>query len=80
MRKPVEVECYAGYQADQEPRAFVLEGQRHKIVTIVDRWREPDADFFRVRTGDGELYLLQHDGATDAWFVVTRRPRSATDG
>ena len=69
---PVElrVECYAGYKADQEPRAFVLDGTRRLVLGIADRWVEPDATCFRVRADDGHRYLLRHDRTEDAWSLV----------
>lgn len=69
MKHPIQVVAYSGYQGEQEPRTLVIEGQRHDIVTIDDRWREPDARYFRVRTADGRRYVLRCalDGLT--WVV-----------
>lgn len=69
----VRVECYAGYQGDQEPRALVVDGERLEVVAIAARWREPDADFFRVRAKDGHTYVLRHCRADDSWELAAGR-------
>ena len=73
----VRVECYAGYQRDQEPRAFHVDGARRAVSEVAARWRDPDADFFRVRADDGHTYLLRHDRDADTWEVVESRRTDA---
>ncbi len=63
------VECYAGYHADQEPRAFTLAGRRQCVLGISRRWYEPGAACFEVRAEDGCRYLLRHDFAGDRWWL-----------
>ena len=67
----LHVECYAGYKADQEPRAFTLDSRRYEVLGIADRWYDPDASYFKVRADDGHRYLLRHDRTEDAWSLVT---------
>ena len=69
----VRVECYAGYQGDEEPRALHLGDERRTVVAIAARWREPDADLFRVRADDGHVYVLRHDREDDGWEIVQTR-------
>jgi hypothetical protein len=73
----VRVECYAGYQGDQEPRAFHLGGERRTVAQIAARWREPEADLFRVRADDGHTYLLRRDRETGTWELVDSRRADA---
>jgi len=49
----LHVECSSGYKADQEPRAFVLDGDRRVVLGIADRWYDPDASYYKVRADDG---------------------------
>ena len=77
MRTPIAVECYAGYKADETPRALTIAGERHRILGIADRWYGPDADYFKVRADDGHGYLLRHERAGDEWQLVQIFP---TDG
>lgn len=73
----LRVECYAGYQGEQEPRAFYLEGGRREVVAIAARWREPDADLFRVRADDGHTYVLRHGRDDDGWELTQTRRADA---
>jgi hypothetical protein len=68
----VSVSCYAGYIGEQEPRSFSLAGARHEIAVIAKRWRDPDADYFEVRTTDGLVGRLRRDrrDGSWSWFVV----------
>ncbi len=63
----MRVECYAGYRGEEEPRAFWLGERRLAALEIVDRWHAPGYRYFRVRAEDGNLYILRHDEAQDAW-------------
>jgi hypothetical protein len=74
---PVEVECYAGQRAGEEPRRFRLEGRTVEIVEIIDRWydggadpRRPLADYYKVRGDDGEVRLLRYSRKAEAWYLV----------
>jgi len=66
----VRVECYAGYRADQEPRAFIRAEVRLTVVAIERRWREPDGERFVVRADDGGRYTLRHHRDGDFWELV----------
>ena len=63
----IEVNCYAGYRGEQEPRSFQLGERRLQVLEIVDRWIGPTERCFRCRADDGSLYVLRHDERTDAW-------------
>jgi hypothetical protein len=67
--KVIDVICYAGYAADEEPRTIVVDGRRVDVVAVERRWREPDARFFSVRTADGTRYVLRQDVVTSAWTI-----------
>ncbi|HVP18509.1 MAG TPA: hypothetical protein VMU36_05885 [Spirochaetia bacterium] len=72
----IEVEAYAGYKAAETPRAFVLQGRRFVIEEIVDRWYQadrdptiPPADYFKVRSTDGGLFVIRRDNETQEWSL-----------
>ncbi len=67
----LKVVAYSGYQAEQEPRALIVDCQRLEVLRIEDRWYEPVASFFRVRTSDGDSSLLRYDHKTREWFRVS---------
>ena len=74
FEESIEVECYSGHRANERPVAFTLRDRRYEISEIVDRWYEggiePDRrelHYFKIRTGEGQLFLLRYDVRLDAW-------------
>ena len=65
----IEVECYAGYRADQRPLRFTLRGRVFEVEDVEDQWYAPTAIYFRVRADDGNFYVLRHDEEKDAWTL-----------
>jgi hypothetical protein len=65
----IEVQCYAGYRADERPLSFTLRGRTFRVEEVEDRWYSPEACYFRVRADDGNLYVLRHDEVRDAWTL-----------
>lgn len=74
----IRVESYAGFRGEQEPRAFWLGERRLEVLEIVDRWIGPDQRWFRVRAGDGDLYILRYDEQPGTWELAafTRSDRA----
>jgi len=68
----IEVECYAGYRGDEEPRSLVIDGRRLLVQEIVRRWRDVNGRRFRVRCKDGREYDLSHDESTGLWTEIGR--------
>lgn len=64
------VVAYSGYKAEQEPRALIVDGRRLAVTQIEDRWYDPAASYFRVRTDDGRAWLLRYDFETLEWSFV----------
>jgi hypothetical protein len=71
----VRVECYSGYKAEERPIRFRLDGQDHKVEEVVDQWQSPDATYFKVRSDDGNTYLLRHSQSPqeDTWTLESFR-------
>lgn len=67
--KPVEVECYAGYRANERPVRLRLGEQTFEVAEVEDRWYSPGETFFRVRLANGDLYVLRHVEAQDTWSI-----------
>ena len=65
----IKVECYSGYKADERPVSFISEGNKLKVDRIIEQWRSPDADNFKVMANDGKRYLLVHDNIKDNWKI-----------
>ena len=76
---PVQVECYAGHKADEEPRRFLCEDKWIEVQEVLDRWYQieskpewPRADYFKVRCAGQREYLLKQDLDSDAWDLGQR--------
>src|SRR5215510_14233957 len=69
MALPIHVDAYSGYKANERPIRFDLDEDTYEIASIEDRWQDPEAEYFKVRTTDGKLYLLRYDERTDEWTL-----------
>ncbi len=74
----ISVERYSGFKADERPVAFTFQERRWEIAEIIDRWYEgglkagsPQANYFKVRTTEGTLFLLRYLSLFDAWSIKT---------
>jgi hypothetical protein len=74
----IPVECYSGYKANERPVAFIFQGRRREVVEIVDRWIEgstqserPEATYFKIRTSEGNVFLLRYLPVYAVWSIKT---------
>ena len=72
----LQVECYSGYKVNERPVAFTFQGYRREVSEIIDRWYEggvkpddPLINYFKVKTNDGNVFILQHVVNTDTWSI-----------
>jgi hypothetical protein len=63
----LHVECYAGYRAEETPRALRLGDRRVAVVEVLDRWLAPDHRYFKLRGDDGAVYIVRHDLEENCW-------------
>src|SRR5688572_26366163 len=77
MSVPISVDGYSGYRANERPYRFWL-GARldeaglkgvYEIAEVEDRWYEPDAIYFRVRTTEVKRYILRFNERTNEWTL-----------
>ena len=73
----ITVQCYSGYKANEIPRAFMYRGERRRIADVVDRWYEEGRrsggirqDYYKVRTDEGETFLIRYNRLFDRWAVA----------
>ncbi|MBZ5611279.1 MAG: hypothetical protein LAP38_23705 [Acidobacteriia bacterium] len=73
----LRVECYSGYKAEERPLRFRLGGQDHSVEAVLDQWHSPDATYFKVRSDDGNIYVLRHTVSPqqDGWTLESFRRR-----
>jgi hypothetical protein len=69
MSIPIYVDSYSGYKANERPLRFELDGRGYEITDVEDRWQDPNAEYFKVRTTDGKHYLLRYEEHTDEWTL-----------
>jgi len=72
----IQVECYSGYKANERPVAFTYQGRRWEVKEIIDRWYEgdiestrPETNYFKVKTTEGQVFLLRYLSLFDAWSI-----------
>jgi hypothetical protein len=63
----LKVECYSGYKADERPVSFVLGDKKLMVEKIIDQWRGPDHEYFKVLADDGKGYVLTRDHENGEW-------------
>lgn len=76
MPMTLHVECYAGYKADERPLRFrpqALNSQTFEVVELLDQWYGTGYRCFRVRTDDGNVYVLRHAEKEDEWVLDSFR-------
>ncbi len=66
----VRVDCYAGHRGEETPRRFRLGEREIEVAEELDRWLAPDHRYFKVRGGDGDVYILRHDPELDRWELT----------
>jgi hypothetical protein len=69
----VEVECYSGHRADERPVRFRLGERWITVAEVVDRWYDPEATYFKIRSDDGDVYILRHNERGDEWGLSSYR-------
>jgi len=71
MSLPIHVDAYSGYRANERPLKFQVDEDDFEIAehAVEDRWFEPDAEYFKVRTTDGKRFILRHDERQDEWTL-----------
>jgi hypothetical protein len=78
VRMTIQVECYAGYRADERPLRFSLRGRHFEVREVEDRWYSPQSVYFRVRADDNNIYILRHDEVSDDWTLEGFRSEAPT--
>jgi hypothetical protein len=63
----IQVDCYAGYRADETPRRFLIGGRLIEIVSVIDRSLTPDYRYFKVRGNDDCVYVLRQSLDDGKW-------------
>jgi hypothetical protein len=74
----IEVQCYAGYKAEERPVSFLLEDEKRVVEDIIDQWHGEDHTYFKVVADDHRVYLLRYNRTGDFWTLVDVAERIGT--
>jgi hypothetical protein len=77
MSIPIHVDAYSGYRANERPIRFWLNAtlreneltRVYQIEVVEDRWYDPNAEYFKVRTPQGKCCILRYDQHKDQWTL-----------
>jgi hypothetical protein len=64
------VDCYAGHRGEQTPSALTLAGRRVELADVLDQWLAPDHRYFKMKSADGDTYIVRHDVASGEWELT----------
>lgn len=71
MKKiPIQVECYAGYRAEETPRAIGFKSRQIRVKNVLDRWLAPAHRYFKLLGDDEAVYIIRHDTRTGEWELT----------
>ena len=79
MMEQIWVETYSGYKADQEPRAFHVEGKRIEVEEVLGCRRIYDVEDgrvyvrYKVMAEDGRIYEISLDEREGIWYLIRSR-------
>ncbi|MGA3164746.1 MAG: hypothetical protein ABSF14_01365 [Terriglobia bacterium] len=77
MDLELQVECYAGYRADERPLRFAFSqktgARTYEVKEILDQWYGVGYRCFKVRADDGNTYILRHRESEDRWSLDSFR-------
>ena len=65
----INVESYSGYKVDEKPVSFIFSKKKLRVVRIIEQWRSPDYNYFKVQADDGIGYLLKNDIVNGSWML-----------
>jgi len=70
----IKVIAYSGHRGEETPRGIVLREKKIKVVDILRRWMEENAEdrtrrrFFILKGSDGSLHKIFYDEKTMEWY------------
>jgi hypothetical protein len=73
----VNVDCYAGYRAEETPRLIRFESRKIEVKKLLDRWLDPDHRYFKILGNDEGIYIIRHDTNTGVWGLTFYQERQA---
>jgi hypothetical protein len=76
----VQIETYVGEGGAERLRQFCLDSRVIEVVDNIDQWYGAKYRYVKVRSCDGDVYILRHSEAGDEWeLTMYQRSRSVPD-
>ena len=76
----VRVETYVNRDGVEKVRRIRFDGRQIEIAENIDQWHGADYRYFKVRGGDGNLYMLRHNETRADWeLTMYERTQSRGD-
>ena len=66
----IEVESHTGHLGEQEPSLLLMGARAVAVEEIIDRWWSPAHRDYKLRGGDGALYIVRYDAQSARWELV----------
>ena len=67
--KVIDVNCYAGYKANERPIALIVRERKIEVKEILDRWYGVNHSYFKVLGNDQKAYLIRYNHDEDLWTL-----------
>ncbi|KSV72441.1 hypothetical protein N183_26605 [Sinorhizobium sp. Sb3] len=68
----VQVETFVDDGGVEKIRRFYLNGRQVEVVENLDQWHGADYRYFKVRGGEGDVYILYLDVHRTQWALYQR--------
>lgn len=65
----INVESYSGYKADEKPVGLTIGEKKLRVDRIIEQWRSPDYNYFKIQADDGRGYILKNDNVKGDWVL-----------
>ena len=75
----VQVETYVDEGGAERLRRFCLDSRVIEVVDNIDQWHGANYRYVKVRSCDGDVYVLRHSETGDEW-ELTMYQRSQSQG
>ena len=69
----VQVQCHWGSNTLDHPDRFTLGDRDYAVEELLDRWYGQNDTYFKLRAGDGNIYILRHNSVSDTWSLESFR-------
>lgn len=66
----IRVETYVDEGGVEKIRRFRFDSREIEVIEDIDQWQGADYRYFKVRSRDGDVYILRFDDVRAAWTLT----------